>query len=125
MSTQPENQGVNLKQMRQEYAHYRVIRVLHDNPELTQRELAKTVGISLGKLNYCMKALVEKGWIKIHNFNHAKSKTGYVYLLTPHGVAEKARLTQRFLQRKMDEYDALKAEIVKLKNELDLISKMG
>lgn len=118
MTIQPANQSVSLKQMRQEDAHYRVMRVLHDNPELTQRELAKTLGISLGKLNYCMKALVEKGMIKIHNFNHAKSKTGYVYLLTPHGVAEKARLTQHFLKRKMIEYDALKAEIAKLKNEL-------
>ena len=103
----------------QEDAYYRVMRTLQDNPDLTQRELAQVLGISLGALNYCLKALMDKGWVKMQNFSQSKNKFGYVYLLTPHGAAEKAQLTQRFLARKLSEYEALRAEIAALKGEVD------
>ena len=101
----------------QEDTYYRVMRLLEANPDLTQRELAKLLGVSLGGLNYCLKALVQKGWVKVQNFNNSKNKFGYVYLLTPFGVLEKATLTGRFLQRKMSEYEALKHEIESLTAE--------
>ena len=86
------------------------MRILQANPDITQRELAQQLGISVGGLNYCLKALVEKGWVKMKHFAHSKNKFGYVYVLTRIGMTEKAALTGRFLQRKMDEYEALKAE---------------
>jgi len=101
----------------QEDTSLRVMRILQANPDITQRELAQQLGISVGGLNYCLKALVEKGWVKIKNFAHSKNKFGYVYVLTPSGMAEKATLTGRFLQRKMNEYDALQQEIDTLKKE--------
>ena len=101
----------------QEDTYFRVMRILQDNPDLTQRELAEKLGISVGGLNYCLKALMEKGLVKMKNFAHSKNKFGYVYVLTPSGMAEKAAITQRFLQRKMAEYEALKAEIEALRTE--------
>ncbi len=95
------------------------MRILHENPDLTQRELAEKLGISVGGLNYCLKALMEKGLVKMKNFATSKNKFGYVYVLTPTGIAEKAAITHRFLRRKMDEYEALKAEIEALKFEVD------
>ena len=102
----------------QEDTYFRVMRILQENPDLTQRELAKTLGISVGGLNYCLKALMEKGLVKMKNFANSKNKFGYVYMLTPAGMTEKAAITQRFLQRKMDEYEALKAEIETIKLEV-------
>ena len=96
------------------------MRILQENPDLTQRELADRLGVSVGGLNYCLKALMEKGWVKMQNFSHSKNKFGYVYLLTPAGLAEKASLTSRFLKRKRQEYEALKAEIQSLGTELDV-----
>ncbi len=87
------------------------MRLLEANPDLTQRELADELGVSVGGLNYCLKALIQKGFVKVNNFKQSKSKFGYIYLLTPDGVNEKIRLTTRFLQRKMQEYEAIKAEI--------------
>ncbi len=87
------------------------MRILHQNPDLTQRELANRLGVSVSGLNYCLKALMEKGWVKMQNFSHSKSKFGYVYLLTPQGIAQKAALTGSFIARKMAEYEALKLEI--------------
>ena len=101
----------------QEDTYFRVMRILQENPDLTQRELAEKLGISVGGLNYCLKALMEKGMVKMKNFATSKNKFGYVYVLTPTGMAEKAAITHRFLQRKMDEYEALKAEIEALKAE--------
>jgi EPS-associated MarR family transcriptional regulator len=101
----------------QEDTYFRVMRILQENPDLTQRELAEKLGISVGGLNYCLKALMEKGLVKMKNFANSKNKFGYVYVLTPTGMAEKAAITQRFLLRKMDEYEALKAEIEALKKE--------
>ena len=95
------------------------MRILQENPDLTQRELAEKLGISVGGLNYCLKALMEKGLVKMKNFANSKNKFGYVYVLTPTGMAEKAAITHRFLRRKMDEYEALKAEIETLKAEVD------
>ena len=103
---------------RQEDAHYRVMQALERNPDLTQRELSKELGVSLGKLNYCLKALIDKGWVKVENFSHSKNKMNYAYLLTPKGISEKARMTQGFLSRKIKEYEALRAEINLLKTEI-------
>ena len=101
------------------------MRILQDNPDLTQRELAEKLGISVGGLNYCLKALMEKGLVKMKNFANSKNKFGYVYVLTPTGMAEKAAITHRFLQRKMDEYEALKAEIEALRAEQELEPYQG
>jgi len=103
----------------QQDTYFRVLRLLQQNPDLSQRELAQRLGVSLGGLNYCLKALIDKGWVKVHNFSHSKQKLVYAYLLTPQGIIEKARLTSDFLRRKMQEFDALKAEIETLKIELD------
>jgi len=94
-----------------------LLRRLESNPEFTQRELSQEMGVSLGKVNYCMKKLTEKGLIKITNFTHNPNKIGYVYLLTPSGVEERARLTFSFLKRKIKEYEVLKEEIDKLKQD--------
>jgi EPS-associated MarR family transcriptional regulator len=88
--------------------------LLSRNPDLTQRELAQKLGISLGGLNYCLKALIEKGLVKMSNFAHSKNKFGYVYVLTPSGIAEKTSITQKFLERKLLEYESLRAEITSL-----------
>ena len=102
----------------QEDTYFRVMRILQENPDLTQRELAEKLGISVGGLNYCLKALMEKGMVKMKNFASSKNKFGYVYVLTPTGMAEKATITHRFLRRKIDEYEALKAEIEALRAEV-------
>ena len=101
-----------------EETRFRVMRILQDNPDLTQRELAQKLGISVGGLNYCLNALIDKGFVKVSNFQQSKNKFKYVYLLTPQGFAEKVAMTSRFLKRKMDEYDALKGEIEALKAEV-------
>ena len=95
----------------QEDTAFRVMRLLEKTPDLTQRELADRLGISLGGVNYCLKALIEKGFVMMKNFSNSKNKFGYVYVITPRGLTERAALTQRFLKRKMGEYEALKAEI--------------
>jgi EPS-associated MarR family transcriptional regulator len=102
----------------QEDTYFRVMRILHDSPYVTQRELAEKLGVSVGGLNYCLKALIDKGWVKIQNFSNNKNKLGYSYLLTPAGIMQKASLTSRFLQRTMQEYEALKFEIKQLKQEV-------
>jgi EPS-associated MarR family transcriptional regulator len=102
----------------QEDTSFRVMRILQGNPDLTQRELAERLDVSVGCLNYCLKALMEKGWVKMLNFTHSKNKFGYVYVLTPRGLAEKATLTGSFLKRKMTEYETLKLEIEALQQEI-------
>ena len=94
------------------------LRLLEDNPSMTQRELADALGVSLGAANYCLKALVDKGWVKLENFQKNPNKLGYLYLLTPVGLAAKTQLTARFLKRKLQEYEALKAEIEVLRAEV-------
>ena len=95
-----------------------LLRKLELNPKYTQRELSKEMGISLGKVNYCIKKLVEKGWVKLANFSNNPNKVGYAYLLTPKGIEEKTRLTYAFLKIKSEEYEMLKEEISKLKPRL-------
>lgn len=102
----------------QEDTYFRVMNILQANPDLTQRELAEKLGVSVGGLNYCLKALINRGWIKMQNFSNSKNKFGYVYILTPRGIAEKAELTSNFLKRKLEEYEALKAEIATLRLSL-------
>ena len=104
--------------MREE-TYLKVMRLLQENPDLTQRELAEQLGVSVGSVNYCLKALMEKGWVKMKNFIHSKNKFGYVYVLTPTGIAERAELTSKFLARKVAEYETLKHEIEVLKAEVD------
>jgi len=99
-------------------SEYRILKILENNPEWTQRQLAKELGLSLGKTNYVIRALVDKGWVKLSNFKRSDNKLGYLYLLTPEGLAEKSILAQNFLRRKSEEYNRLKKEIEMLKNEL-------
>ena len=98
--------------------HFRVLHLLEEEPELTQRELAQKLGISLGGVNYCLNALIDIGHIKAGNFSKNRNKSIYLYLLTPQGIAEKTKLTAGFLKRKMVEYHALKKEINSLKSSL-------
>jgi EPS-associated MarR family transcriptional regulator len=95
----------------------RVLRLLDASPKLTQREMARELGVSLGKANYCLRAILAKGFVKVQNFRHSTNKRGYVYLLTPEGVAAKANLTRHFLARKREEYDALRLEVERLQRE--------
>ena len=97
--------------------HLDLLRKLEANPEYTQRELSQEMGVSLGKINYCMKKLIEKGWIKLSNFSQNPNKVDYIYLLTPKGIEEKTRLTFSFLKIKIEEYEMLKNEISKLKQD--------
>jgi EPS-associated MarR family transcriptional regulator len=101
----------------QEDTTFRVLRILEQEPDISQRALANRLGLSLGGLNYCLKALIDKGFVKLENFSNSRHKFGYVYILTPAGLAEKALLTGRFLKRKMREYESLKAEIEDLRRE--------
>ena len=98
--------------------HFRVLYLLEEEPELTQRELAQKLGISLGGVNYCLKALIDIGHIKAGNFNKNPNKSVYLYLLTPKGIAEKAKLTAGFLKRKMAEYHTLKQEIKAIRSKV-------
>ena len=99
---------------------FRVLRILESNPHLNQRELSKSLGVSLGGINYCLNALVAKGFIKIQNFRNNRNKRVYAYLLTPQGIVEKTALTGAFLKRKLEEYQELKAEIESLSGEIHL-----
>ena len=92
-----------------------LLRKLELNPHCTQRELSLEIGISLGKVNYCMQKLIERGWVKLINFSRSSNKLGYMYLLTPKGIDQKAMLTTLFLKRKLDEFEILKDEISQLK----------
>jgi MarR family transcriptional regulator, temperature-dependent positive regulator of motility len=98
--------------------HYRLLKVLEETPDITQRELAAKLGVSLGKANYCLRAVVQRGWVKMGNFRRNPNKIGYVYLLTPSGIEEKARFAVRFLRRKQTEFDLIKAEIARLQEEV-------
>jgi EPS-associated MarR family transcriptional regulator len=101
----------------QEDTYFRVLRILQDRPDVTQREIAQLLGVSTSGLNYCLNALIDKGWVKVHNFSESKNKFGYVYLLTPSGIAEKAALAGRFMLRKRLEYEAMRVEIESLMGE--------
>ena len=103
--------------MNQKDIHLDLLRKIEANPEYTQRELSREMGVSLGKVNYCMKKLIEKGWVKLMNFTKNPNKDGYAYLLTPKGIEEKTRLTFVFLKIKVEEYEILKEEISILKQD--------
>lgn len=105
--------------MLDETTHYSLLKTLEENPGLSQRDLAKQLGVSLGKVNFCLKALVEKGSLKINNFRNSENKLAYAYLLTPRGVEEKARITVQFLKYKIQEYEKLKKEIEELQHEAE------
>lgn len=107
------------QQQLQEDTHFRVLSLLEQNPEMSQRDLAKALHVSLGGLNYSLKALMERGMVKVQNFSKSERKLAYAYVLTPHGLAEKTKLTARFLKRKMEEYETLKAEIDALHSSLN------
>ncbi|MDS4032063.1 MAG: MarR family EPS-associated transcriptional regulator [Candidatus Competibacter sp.] len=110
MSHRQDNQREDIR--------FQVLRLLEANPRITQRELARELGISLGWVNYCLKALLDKGLIKIHNFSANPNKLAYAYRLTPAGLAEKAVITTRFLKRKLAEYERLREEIEFLRREV-------
>ena len=98
---------------------YKLMRLLEAKPEVSQRDLAHELGISLGKVNYCLRALIEKGWVKAARFRGSRRKSAYVYLLTPRGIQEKARFTVRFLAAKTREYDSLRREIEEIRREAE------
>jgi len=102
----------------QDEINLKLMRLIEQNTELSQRQLAEEMGVSLGKTNYCLKAIVEKGWVKANNFKNSQNKTAYFYLLTPKGAEEKAKIAKRFLQRKIEEYETIKAQIEEIKAEI-------
>jgi EPS-associated MarR family transcriptional regulator len=108
----------------QEDTYFRVLRMLQENPDLTQREIAERLGVSTSGMNYCLNALIDKGWVKVQNFSQSKNKFGYIYVLTPQGIVEKVTLTSRFLKRKQAEYEALRAEIDGLTEELSVSANL-
>ncbi len=110
--------GVKTSTQLQDETHLRVLRLLENNAQMNQRELAENLGVSLGKVNYCLKALLGRGLIKMHNFRNSQNRLAYVYLLTPSGIAEKTLLTKRFLDIKLAEYEMLKQEIEALTKEV-------
>ena len=101
--------------------HLSLLRKLELNPEYTQRELSKEMGVSLGKINYCMKKLTERGFVKLISFSQSSNKLGYTYLLTPQGLEQKARLTASFLKTKIDEFEMLREQIIKLQLDAEKI----
>jgi len=104
---------------------YKLLKLIEAEPHVSQREIAQKMGVSLGKTNYCLKALIDKGFIKFQNFYNNKKKSAYIYFLTPQGIEEKAAVTYRFLQRKIKEYENIKVEIESLKNEAALSKVIG
>ncbi len=99
--------------------HYKILNSLQRNPQISQRDLAIELGVSLGKANYCLRALIERGLVKARNFQKSDNKRAYSYLLTPKGIEEKARITLRFLKHKMNEYETLKREISQMQQEVE------
>ncbi len=96
---------------------YKILKILEQNPKISQRNLARELGTSLGRTNYCLKALIEVGLLKVTNFRNNRNKLAYIYFLTPSGIKEKTLVTERFLKSKLQEYEALEAEINLLRNE--------
>ena len=101
-----------------EEQHFRILRELERDPKVSQRRLAEELGVSVGKINYCLKALIDRGLVKANNFRNSQNKRAYLYVLTPKGISEKSRNTVRFLQRKTAEYEALRKEIERLRREV-------
>jgi EPS-associated MarR family transcriptional regulator len=103
----------------QESIKYKILKSIADNPGVTQRQIARELDVSLGKANYCLHALIDKGWVKMENFRRSDNKKGYLYKLTPAGLDERAQVAVRFLKMKMREYEEIKAEIEDLKKEME------
>ena len=97
---------------------YKLLKIIKENPEMTQRQLSKALGLSLGKTNYLIHSLLSKGWVKLENFRRSNNKSGYLYLITPSGIEEKSVLARKFLKRKSAQYNRLKKEIEILKSEI-------
>jgi len=97
---------------------YRLLQLLAANPRMSQRDVARELGISLGRVNFCLKSLMEKGWIKVSNFRNSRNKAAYMYWLTPRGLEAKAGVTMRFLRAKLDEYERLTADIERIRAEV-------
>ncbi len=116
---------MQLKSKIQEEARFQILRYVHENPAISQRELSVRLGVSLGAVNYCLKALLDRGLVKIQNFSNNPNKVGYSYFLTRTGITEKTLLTARFLKRKKFEYDALKKEIAELSIELEQSARVN
>jgi len=98
---------------------YKLYKLIEANPGINQRELARELGVSLGKVNYCLQALIHKGAVKTRKFCNNKKKSSYLYILTPQGIEDKARITVQYLRRKMKEYDELREEIATLRTEIE------
>ncbi len=98
---------------------YQILKQLQEDPNISQRKLAKSLGVSVGKVNYCLKGLMQKGWVKAHNFKNSKNKLAYAYMLTPSGIEEKARVTIQFLKSRIQRYEELEREIEELRKELN------
>ena len=107
--------------MNKDDIHFDLLRRLEKNPQYTQRELSREMGVSLGKVNYCIRKLIQKGWVKANNFRNNPNKINYTYLLTPKGIENKGKLTLYFLKRKIEEYELLKDEIDELQNDSKLL----
>ena len=97
---------------------YKLFKLVEENPDISQRKLAKEMGISLGKTNYCIKGLIDKGWLKALNFKNSNNKIAYAYVLTPRGLREKTKITTWFLKQKLHEYERIKSEIEQLRREV-------
>ena len=102
---------------------YKLLKALEQNPNLSQRAIAKELGISLGKVNFCLNALLDVGWVKVQNFKNSDNKLKYAYVLTPQGIEEKAKVTSRFLHNKLKEYAELESEIEDIRKELQAENK--
>lgn len=98
---------------------YRLLQLLEANPQMSQRDVARELGISLGRVNYCLKSLMQKGWIKVSNFRNSRNKAAYMYWLTPRGIEAKAGVTMRFLQAKLQEHEALVADIERIRADVE------
>lgn len=97
--------------------HYKLMRLLDENPGISQRDAARVLGVSLGKINYCLRALIGRGWVKAANFKNSQNKAAYLYVLTPSGIAQKANLAVEYLKEKVSEYEALRIEIERMRQE--------
>ena len=104
---------------------YRILKLLETNPTASQRDIARELGVSLGRVNFCLQALMEKGLVKVNNFRNNESKRAYLYYLTPKGMKEKAKVTVRFLKVKLDEYESLKREVADLQRETGKLNQRG